>query len=58
MLPCGGPCVPHASPFQVGNVINNDPETKDLLQLYFLPDYNVTMAETIIPGGFHQASQA
>jgi glucan phosphorylase len=33
-------------------VINNDPETKDLLRLYFLPDYNVTLAETIIPGGF------
>mmetsp|Transcript_21955 Transcript_21955/g.37564 ORF Transcript_21955/g.37564 Transcript_21955/m.37564 type:complete len:868 (-) Transcript_21955:290-2893(-) len=34
----------------VGDVINNDPETKDLLSIYFLPDYNVTMAEVIIPG--------
>ncbi|KAG2490821.1 hypothetical protein HYH03_010742 [Edaphochlamys debaryana] len=33
----------------VGDVINKDPETKDLLSLYFLPDYNVTLAETIIP---------
>lgn len=23
---------------------------QDLLRLYFLPDYNVTLAETIIPG--------
>lgn len=34
----------------VGNVINHDPETKDYLRVYFLPDYNVTLAETIIPG--------
>lgn len=34
----------------VGEVINHDPETKDLLRIYFLPDYNVTLAETIIPG--------
>lgn len=34
----------------VGSVINHDPETKDLLQLHFLTDYNVTLAETIIPG--------
>jgi len=34
----------------VGDVINKDPETKDLLRLYFLPDYNVSLAEVIIPG--------
>eukprot|EP00798_Chlamydomonas_sp_ICE-L_P006010 gene6010-5302_t len=33
----------------VGAKINNDPETKDLLRLYFIPDYNVTAAETLIP---------
>jgi hypothetical protein len=37
---------------RVGEVINADPETRDLLQLFFLPDYNVSVAELIIPGGF------
>jgi len=35
---------------KAGDVINKDPETKDLLRLYFLPDYNVSLAELIIPG--------
>lgn len=34
---------------KVGDLINKDPETKDLLRLYFLPDYNVSLAEVIIP---------
>ena len=34
---------------KVGEKINADPETKDLLRLYFLPDYNVSVAELIIP---------
>lgn len=34
----------------VGDVINSDPETNEYLRLYFLENYNVGMAETIIPG--------
>jgi starch phosphorylase len=33
----------------VGNVINNDAQVKDKLRLLFVPNYNVSWAEVIIP---------
>ena len=33
----------------IGEVINDDPRTRDLLRVVYLPDYRVTLAEAIIP---------
>ena len=33
----------------IGEVVNSDPRTRDWLRVVFLPDYRVTLAETIIP---------
>ncbi len=34
----------------VANVVNDDPAARGLLKVVFLPNYNVSLAETIIPG--------
>nr|AAO86575.1 glycogen phosphorylase [Tritrichomonas foetus] len=34
----------------VSRVINNDPRVGDLLKLLYIPNYNVSLAEVIIPG--------
>ena len=34
----------------VGEVVNKDPEIGDMLKVVFIPDYNVSSAEVIMPG--------
>ena len=34
----------------VGDIVNNDPDTKDFLRVVFIPNYNVSSAEIIFPG--------
>ncbi len=33
----------------IASVINQDPQVKDILHVYFMPDYRVTLAEAVIP---------
>jgi len=33
----------------VARVINSDPDTKEYLEVYFIPDYSVSVAELLVP---------
>ena len=33
----------------VARIVNSDPDTKDYLEVYFLPDYSVSVAELLVP---------
>ena len=33
----------------VARIINSDPDTKEYLEMFFLPDYSVSLAEILIP---------
>jgi starch phosphorylase len=34
---------------RIGNVVNNDPDVGDLFKVVFIPNYNVSLAEIIVP---------
>ncbi len=47
--PAPHPALPSLAPSPQGAVVNNDPDIGDLYKIVYIPNYNVSLAEVIVP---------